>query len=172
MDYSPPGSSIHGTLQARVPEWVAISFSRDLPGPGNKCRSPALQAHTLLREPPGKSEVWGLLSGDFTEVSNMTKFNFITIQNRPRSWIQASKKQKPPRWVETEIRNSARNQKTGWVTDAYATILISCTTSVSAFSSTDCVTSNTALNAVHLLTLTGLNETLNYIIKTLHLMDH
>ena len=28
MDYSLPGSSIHGTFQARVLEWVAISFSR------------------------------------------------------------------------------------------------------------------------------------------------
>ena len=28
MDYSPPGSSIHGILQARILEWVAISFSR------------------------------------------------------------------------------------------------------------------------------------------------
>ena len=27
-DHSPPGSSIHGILQARVLEWVAISFSR------------------------------------------------------------------------------------------------------------------------------------------------
>ena len=28
MDCSPPGSSVHGTFQARVLEWVAISFSR------------------------------------------------------------------------------------------------------------------------------------------------
>ena len=28
MGYSPPGSSIHGILQARIVEWVAISFSR------------------------------------------------------------------------------------------------------------------------------------------------
>ena len=28
MDYSLPGSSVHGILQARVLEWVAISFSR------------------------------------------------------------------------------------------------------------------------------------------------
>ena len=28
MDCSPPGSSIHGILHARVLEWVAISFSR------------------------------------------------------------------------------------------------------------------------------------------------
>ena len=28
MDYSPPGPSVHGSLQATVLEWVAISFSR------------------------------------------------------------------------------------------------------------------------------------------------
>ena len=28
MDCSPPGSSVHGILQARTEEWVAISFSR------------------------------------------------------------------------------------------------------------------------------------------------
>ena len=30
MDWSLPGSSIHGIFQARVLEWVAIAFSRDL----------------------------------------------------------------------------------------------------------------------------------------------
>ena len=29
MDHSPPGSSVHGILQARILEWVAISLSRD-----------------------------------------------------------------------------------------------------------------------------------------------
>ena len=28
VDYSPPGSSVHGILQARILEWVAISSSR------------------------------------------------------------------------------------------------------------------------------------------------
>ena len=28
MDYSPPDSSVHGILQARILEWVAILFSR------------------------------------------------------------------------------------------------------------------------------------------------
>ena len=28
VEYSPPGSSVHGILQARILEWVAISFSR------------------------------------------------------------------------------------------------------------------------------------------------
>ena len=31
-----PGSSVLGILQARIVEWVAISFSRDLPNPGIK----------------------------------------------------------------------------------------------------------------------------------------
>ena len=51
---SPPVSSVHGILQARIPEWVAISFFRDLPDPGMEPGSPALQADSLLSEPPGK----------------------------------------------------------------------------------------------------------------------
>ena len=47
MDCSPPGSSVHGILQARILEWVAILSPRDLPDPGIKPRSPALQADSL-----------------------------------------------------------------------------------------------------------------------------
>ena len=54
MGCSPPGSSVHGILQARILELVAISFSRDLPDPGIKPVSPALQADSLPAEPPGK----------------------------------------------------------------------------------------------------------------------
>ena len=51
MDCSLPGSSVHGIFQARVLEWVAISFSRgDLPDPGFEPRSPALQADALPSE--------------------------------------------------------------------------------------------------------------------------
>jgi len=38
MDYSPPGSSVHGILQARIPEWVAISFSRGSFQPRDRTR--------------------------------------------------------------------------------------------------------------------------------------
>ena len=34
IDQSPPGSSVHGILQARILEWVAMPSSRDLPDPG------------------------------------------------------------------------------------------------------------------------------------------
>ena len=30
LDYSPPGSSVHGILQTRILEWVAMPSSRDI----------------------------------------------------------------------------------------------------------------------------------------------
>ena len=38
MDCSPPGSSVHGILQARIPEWVAIPFSRGSSRPRDQTR--------------------------------------------------------------------------------------------------------------------------------------
>ena len=50
MDCSWPGSSVHGILQARILEWVAIPFF----GGSSQPRSPSLQADTLPSELPGK----------------------------------------------------------------------------------------------------------------------
>ena len=36
MDCSPPGSSVHVVLQARILEWIAISFFRESPRPRNQ----------------------------------------------------------------------------------------------------------------------------------------
>ena len=33
MDYSRPGSSVHGLLKARILEWVAAAFSRNIYDP-------------------------------------------------------------------------------------------------------------------------------------------
>ena len=54
IDYSPPGSSVHGTLQARTLEWVAMPSPRDLPTPGTEPASPALQVESLPTELPRK----------------------------------------------------------------------------------------------------------------------
>ena len=51
-DSSPPGSSVHGILQARILE--TFTSPGDLPDPGIEPRSPALWADSLLSEPPGK----------------------------------------------------------------------------------------------------------------------
>ena len=52
---SPPGSSIHGILQARILCGQPFSSPGDLPDPGIEPGSPALKADSLLSEPPGKS---------------------------------------------------------------------------------------------------------------------
>ena len=46
--------TVHGILQARTLEWVSFPSAGDLPNPGIKPRSPALQADSLPTEPPGK----------------------------------------------------------------------------------------------------------------------
>ena len=66
MDCSPPDSSVHSILQARILEWVAISFSRGFSQPRVSTlslASPALQVDSL---PPGKprfprQEYWNRL---------------------------------------------------------------------------------------------------------------
>ena len=60
MDCSLPGSSVHGILQAGILEWVAMPPPGDLPNPGIKPRSPALQTDSLSSEPPGKPNVFWL----------------------------------------------------------------------------------------------------------------
>ena len=59
-DCSPPDPSVHGILQARIPEWVASPFSRGLPDPAIKPASPTLQTNSLLSEPPREPK--GLLT--------------------------------------------------------------------------------------------------------------
>ena len=68
LDCSPPGSSVHGTLQARKLECVAISSSsggssrpRDKPAP---LEPPALAGGFSTSEPPGKPVKWGASSED------------------------------------------------------------------------------------------------------------
>ena len=53
MGCSLPAFSVHGIFQARILEWVAISFSGDLPDWRTEPGSPALQADSLPTEPSG-----------------------------------------------------------------------------------------------------------------------
>ena len=53
MDCSPPGSSVHGVLQARILQWVPFPSPGDLLDPGIEPGSLTLQADSLLSEPPG-----------------------------------------------------------------------------------------------------------------------
>ena len=57
MDYSPPGSSVHGVLQKEYWNGLPLPSPGDLPDPGIKPGSLVLQAESLLSEPPGKPHV-------------------------------------------------------------------------------------------------------------------
>ena len=65
MDCSPPGSSVHGILPARILEWVAVPFSRESPG---KPGSPALWADL--------SQIWHHLSHKGSPIRQSTTFHF------------------------------------------------------------------------------------------------
>ena len=47
VDCSPPGSSHHGILQARILEWISISFSRGSSQPRDRTQVSSLQADAL-----------------------------------------------------------------------------------------------------------------------------
>ena len=75
IDCGPPGSSVHGILQARTLDWVAISFSRDLPTPGTEPRSPALK-ETIYRLSPREalSGGWRGRTQGWRQVSTRRRF--------------------------------------------------------------------------------------------------
>ena len=60
MDYSLPGFSVHGILQARILEWVAIPFSSRSSQPRDQTQVSPLQVNSLLSEPPGKPKNTGV----------------------------------------------------------------------------------------------------------------
>ena len=52
--------TVHGIFQARILEWVAFPFPRDLPNLGIKPRYLTLQADSLPAEPQGKPRNTGV----------------------------------------------------------------------------------------------------------------
>ena len=54
MDCGPLGSSVHEISQARILEWVAISYSRGFSQPRDQPVSPALAGGFFTTEPPGR----------------------------------------------------------------------------------------------------------------------
>ena len=55
MDCSPPGSSFHGILQARVLEWVAMPSSRWFSQPMDQTQVSCIAGRFFTTEPPGRS---------------------------------------------------------------------------------------------------------------------
>ena len=47
IDYNPPGSSVHGNLQARILEWRAVPFSRESSRPSDQTQTSCLLVDSL-----------------------------------------------------------------------------------------------------------------------------
>ena len=66
MDCSPPGSSVHGILQTRIPEWAAVPSSRGFSWPRDQSLSLLhllhWQAGSLPLVPSGSSDLVGIMA--------------------------------------------------------------------------------------------------------------
>ena len=110
MDCSPPGTTVHGILQAKILDWVAMPSSRRSSQPRDRTRSPALQVDSLPSEPPGKPKNTGVGSLSFLQEIFLTQESNWGLLHC--SWIlyQLSYQGRPIRmvpvsiWRESEIK--------------------------------------------------------------------
>ena len=69
LNHSPPGSSVHGILQARIVEWVALLTFRRSSRPRDQTHTPYVshwQAGSLPLVPPGKPQNMVLVDSKFS----------------------------------------------------------------------------------------------------------
>ena len=125
MDCRLPGSSVRGSLQARILKWIAMPLPWDLPDPGLETRSPALRADSLLFEPRRKPEKPPLSHSHIYAASNAFRLLQVknvccnTQSNQDKKYI-AKRLQKIWKW-NTKINKNyfklhyqATVIKTGW----------------------------------------------------------
>ena len=115
MECRPPGSSVHGILQARILEWGAIPFSRGSSPPRIELRFPPLQADSLPSEPAEKPVWWvfkWLEQWLPYEVSANESVADEVLHSEPPSDIQYSKGASDCLW-RVWLRRRGRNISAG-----------------------------------------------------------
>ena len=112
MDCSPPGSSIHEIFQARVLEWVAISFSRGSSWPRDQTGSPALWADPLLSEPPGEPLILLITKKKKKRKKSIGLFSFLLWYKIKGLSFQFSS---VPQWCPTAIQPSHPLSTPSWL---------------------------------------------------------
>ena len=81
VDCSLPGSSIHGVLQAIIPEWVAISFSRESSQPRDWTQVSLIAGRCLTLW--ATREAWfHLLKSYFMSYTNISSFLCISAVSK------------------------------------------------------------------------------------------
>ena len=103
-DCSPPGSSIHEILQARIPECCRSLLQGLFPTQGSKRRFPALQADSLPSELPGKpsENIWPIIMMRKTS-DYLSLGAFWKISNQHSSKLSKFKKRKKWETITVEI---------------------------------------------------------------------
>ena len=90
LDCSPPGSSVHGILQARILDGFPFPSPGDLPAPGMKPGSPALQADSLpseLQESPGLTFIQRLIRNFLVEEAISIHSNIVGLAHLGKRYI-------------------------------------------------------------------------------------
>ena len=84
VDCSLPGSSVHGILQARIVEWVAMPSPENLPDPGmepTSLISPALAARFFRTRATWKALNWTRHMSKFTRERNSSPLQYSRLGN-------------------------------------------------------------------------------------------
>ena len=109
MECSPPGSSVHGILQARILKWVAISFSRGVfPTQGLNLGLPHC-SHTLLTELPEKRNFTKKLT-NIPDISNWDLGKAENLNGMFKKCISLEESPKISNWSKT-IKNIITMEK-------------------------------------------------------------
>ena len=88
MHCSPPGFSVHGILQTRILEWVAISSSRESSRPRNQTLVSSIAGRFFTSEPPEKSShMLSLFSHQLRELYTIIKFYWWGKWSSKRLWL-------------------------------------------------------------------------------------
>ena len=125
MDCSSPGSSVHGISQARILEWVAISFSRGSSWPRDQTQVDCITGRFFTTESPGKPHTYIYLTNKHsnkiimssihyqglrgTTLNSMRTFGTQILVLKPFSRIQSSSEMAHSRAKAVEYKTSLEN---------------------------------------------------------------
>ena len=124
MDCSPPGSSVHGILQDRIPEWIAISSATGSSRPRDQTCISCTAGGFFTSEPPGKPmgelTKYRCRKQEASEVSSMRTF-FYRLWNKEQGFLRWVKV--PGAYVEgrslNEGKGSSSQHRRGGSKDRY-----------------------------------------------------
>ena len=121
-DCNPPDSSVHGILQARILEWIAIPFSGVSSQPRDWTRVSCIASRFFTSEPPGKPIIlytWWLKPSLFNDKSMLLLFPQLCLG---LSLVAQIVMNLPAMW-ETQVRSQGLEDPLEEETVTYSSIL-------------------------------------------------